>query len=163
MKKRILIVLLVSTLAICLTGCFNKADPEKVELGERYDSDKVVMFSPGSTYNDNYQDEIHKVYERYLKTASETQFVVHEKTAIAIAEAVIKEIYPDEDYQVLNLPTYPKALYYEAENCWEVWLYIRSSRNRHVAVYIDVDSGAVKAIIPETEFSVQNPANSTSG
>ena len=135
MKERTLIVLVaLITLVNCLTGCFNKANFQKVDLGERYDSDKVVMFSHGSTYNDNYQDELHRVYEQYLKAASETQFVVHEKTAIAIAEAAIKEIYPDEDYQVLNLPTYPKALYYEAENCWEVWLYVRSSRNRPVAI-----------------------------
>jgi len=162
--KKIMIVLAASlTFVMCLTSCFSEQDnPKKVELGERYDSDKVVKFSPGSTYIDNYQDELHKVYERYLKDASETQFVVHEKTAIAIAEAVIKEIYPDEDYQVLYLPTYPKALYYETENCWEVWLYIRSSRDRPVAVYVDVNTGAVKAIIPADEFSVHNPANSES-
>lgn len=166
MKKSTLIILVVSiTLVECLIAFFivrgnlRKAElKEGYNLGERYDSDKVVMYSPRSTYN--YQDQKHEIYERYRKAVSESQFVVHEETAIAIAEAIIKEIYPHEDYQVLNLPTYPKALYYKAENCWEVWLYIYSSRDKPIAVYVNVDSGAVKAIIPADEFSVHNPTNS---
>jgi hypothetical protein len=155
MKKRILIILAaLITLTICLTGCFNKADPKKVDLGERYDSDKIVKFSPDATYTDNYQEKFGEVYESYLEAASETQFVVHENTAIAIAEAVIKEIYPDEIYQIINLSSYPKALYYEAGNCWEVWLFTGNSPKPidAIRVYVDVNSGAVNAIIPSTEF-----------
>ena len=150
--KILIVFLALITLMLYLTGCFVPRDkPKEAELGERYDSENVVMFSPGGTYSDNVEDELHEVYSRYLKSANETQFVVHEKTAIAIAEAIIKEIYPEQDYQVLYLPTYPKAVYYEAENCWQVWLYISSSRDRPVAVYIDINSGAVKAIIPEDD------------
>ena len=152
MKKRVLAAVVLSTaLAIYLTGCFNNG--KNTELGERYDSDKVVKFPSGATYtNENYLEEFHEEYERYHKTASSIQFVVHEKTAIAIAEAVIKEIYPDDDYQVVHLSSYPKALYYDAENFWEVWFFIDVDFMSAVRVCIDVDSGAVNAIIPSSEF-----------
>ena len=95
---------------------------------------------------------------RYMRTIIKRQarfslsFMRIQHTAIAIAEAVIKEIYPDEVYQVINVSSYPKALYYEAENCWEVWLYLANSRLNAKKVYVDINTGAVRAIIPSTEF-----------
>ena len=152
MKKMIIFIVCFAsiTLAICLTVYFSEKDEPR--LGERFDSDTVAMFSPGSIINGNYLDKLHDVYERYCKAASDTQFVVHEKTAIAIAEAVIKEVYPDEDYQLLNVSTYKQAVYYEAENCWEVWLFTGVSSLSSMTVYIDVDNGAVKAIVPGIEY-----------
>ena len=155
MKKLIILIVCVASiiLAICMTVCLNEKDePQKTKLGERYDSEKVSMFSSGSIINGNYLDELNVLYERYREAASGTQFVVHEKTAIAIAEAVVKEIYPDEYYKVLDMSSYPKAVYYEAKNCWEVWLYTGVSRRSSMTVYIDIDSGAVKSIIPGTEY-----------
>jgi hypothetical protein len=160
MKKRILIVLAASiTLAIYLTGCFSNG--KNAELGERYDSDKVVMFSPTVTDNENYQEKYSEVYENYLKTASETQFVIHQKTALEIALAVIKEIYPNETFQIggpMNMPRYGPA-FYEEGNCWVVTLknkdYPKDYYPEHlywVGVYIDVNSGAVRAIIPQNAF-----------
>ena len=150
MRRKMLISIALSTiLTMSIAACVRSTtDRRKLDLGERYDSERVAMFSSGGTYPGNYLEELHDAYERCLTTTNEMQLIIHEKTAIAIAEAVIKEIYPDKDYQVLYLPTYPKALYYEAENCWEVWLYISSSRSNPVTVYIGIDSGTVKSIIP---------------
>jgi hypothetical protein len=145
MKKMGMIGLAISiTLAICLTGCFSG---KKVNLGERYDSDKISQWI---SFADS--DEFGVSLDSYFKDASETQFVIHEETAIAIAEAVIKEIYPSDGYKVVKLSSYEKALYYKAENCWEVWLRKKPSRLGAILVYIDVNSGAIKAIVPLSAF-----------
>jgi len=169
MKKRILIGLAASiTLAICLTGCFNKSDPKKVELGERYDSDRILMSEDGRSVG---EERFAELFDEYSKATSKTEFVVHENTAIAIAEAVMRELYPDDNYGVVLLPTYFRPLYYKAEKCWEVWLHNNALNTRSISksdpktdkvmlVYVDVDSGAVRAVIPADEFSVHNPANS---
>lgn len=160
MKKRVIIVLAaLITIVICLTSCDNNG--ENTELGERYDSDKIIMFSPSGIYNDNYQDKYGEVYENYLKATSGTQFVIHQKTALEIALAVIKEVYPNDTFLLggpMNMPRYGPA-YYEDGNCWVVTLknkdYPKEYNPEHlywVGIYIDVDSGAVKAIIPQSAF-----------
>lgn len=168
-KKLIMIVLAVSiTLAICLTGCFNKTNPEKVDLGERYDSDKILVRDDGISFD---KDSFVELFDKYNKATSETEFVVHENTAIAIAEAVMRELYPDDNYGVVHYPTYYRPLYSKVENCWEVWLHRNALFTKSISesdpktdkvmfVYVDVHTGAVKAIIPADEFSVHNPANS---
>lgn len=170
MKKKALIVVVISTalialnviitLTICMAGSFFRNHDTRAELGERYDSDEVIKFSPDAVYVDNYQDKYNEIYNIHCEAAREIQFVVHENTAIAIAEAVIKEIYPDEDYEIVGLSYYPKALYYELENCWEVWLFKDVKSKSAICIYIDVESGAVKAIIPADEFSIHNSKNS---
>ena len=176
MKKRTLIVLVVSiTLVNCLIAFFIVRDnfivrtaPKKVELGERYDSEKILVSEDGSI---EHKDRLTKLFDKYSKAASETKFVVHENTAIAIAEAVMSELYPDDNYGVVHLPTYFRPLYYKTENCWEVWLHNNALNTRSISktnpktdkvmlVYVDVNTGAVKAIIPADEFSVHNPTNS---
>jgi hypothetical protein len=169
MKKMILLVLAVSiTLAIYFTGCFiKKTDLKEVELGERYDSDKI---SVSEDYRSIGKDRFAELFDKYSNAASEIQLVVHEETAIAIAEAVMRELYPDDYYGVGNLPPYFRSEYYKAENCWEVCLskngldpslsYSELIQAEVMLVYIDVDTGAVKAIIPAIEFSIHNPANS---
>ena len=160
MKKKVLIVLAaLITLAVCLAGCFSNG--KQAGLGERYDSDKIAMFSSDGTYNDNYPNEYRGVYESYHKAASETQFVIHQKTALEIALAVIKEAYPNETFELggpMNIPRYSPA-YYEAGDCWVVPLknkdYPKDYNPEHVywvGVYIDVNTGAVKAIIPQSAF-----------
>ena len=167
-KKKLIVLAALFTLAICLAGCFSeKADPKKVELGVRYDSDKINVSEEGMTIG---KDRIAELFDQYSKATSEMEFVVHEKTAIAIAEAVMRELCPDDNYGVVYLPTYFQPLYYKAENCWEVQLHkgalgITISTSEQISaevmcVYVDVNSGAVKAIIPAEEFSVHNPANS---
>lgn len=169
--KKLLIVLAAScTLVICLTGCFNKQDnPKEVELGERYDSDKILVSEDGRTVG---IERFAELFDQYSKYTSEIKFAVHEETAIAIAEAVMRELYPDDYYGVVRLPRYFRPLYYKTENCWEVWLHKNGLSNLSyreqiqaevMLVYIDVNTGAVKAIIPADEFSVHNPANSESG
>jgi hypothetical protein len=170
MKKMILIVMIVLiTLAICFTGCFiRKSNLKEVELGERYDSDKILVSEEGSI---EHRNRLTEMFEKYSKTASEVQFVIHEETAIAIAEAVMRELYPDDNFGMGNLPPYFRSSYYKAENCWEVCLlkngldpslsYSELIQAEAMYVYIDVNTGAVKAIIPATEFSIHNPANSS--
>ena len=42
MIKKIWIILTASfILSICLTGCLNEDEHKRIELGERYDSDKI--------------------------------------------------------------------------------------------------------------------------
>ena len=147
MKNKMLIALIISIiLMMCLTSCFRNVS-KNVDLGERYDSDKI-----GQWVGYANTDEFGELLENYFKDASETQFAVHEETAIAIAEAVIKEIYPDEGYHVVRMSSYQKAIYYEAENCWEVWLRKRPSRLGAILVYVDVNIAAVRAIIPQNAF-----------
>lgn len=138
-------------------------------MGERYDSDKILVSEDGRTVG---IERFAELFDQYSKNASETKFAVHEETAIAIAEAVMRELYPDDYYGVVRLPRYFRPLYYKAENCWEVWLHKNGLNNLSqseqiqaevMLVYIDVNTGAVKAIIPADEFSVHNPANSESG
>ncbi len=176
MKKRTLIVLIASIILVnCLIAFFIvrnalivEAGLEKVKLGERYDSDKILVSEDGSI---EYKDRLAELFNKYSKAASETQFVVHEETAIAIAEAIMRELYPDENYGVVHYPTYFRPLYSKAENCWEVWLHTNALYTKSISesdpktdkvmfVYVDVNTGAVKAIIPADEFSVHNPANS---
>ena len=179
MKKKLWIVLIaIITLAIYLTSCFyTPADPKKTALGERYDSNEIAIYPmgeddmlPGRPYMASNQDRLAELFDKYSKAASEAEFVVHENTAIAIAEAVMFDLYPDDDYGVIYLPRYFRPLYYKAENCWEVWVH-KNARNTTLSineqksaevifVYVDVNSGAVRAIIPAEEFSVHNPANS---
>jgi predicted small secreted protein len=170
MKKRKLIVLLVLiTLAISLTGCnmisltgcnIVRDELKKAGLGERYDSDKIFVSEEGSI---GHTDRLAELFDKYGKAASETEFVVHENTAIAIAEAVMKELYPDDNYGVVYLPTYFRPFYYKAENCWEVWLHRNALNTGRIStsdpktdkvmlVYVEVNTGAVKAIIPADEF-----------
>ena len=111
MKKRIWIVLAaLIILAICLTGCFfiKEADPEKVELGERYDSGEIFVIEEIRTIGG---ERVAELFDEYSEAISETELVVHENTAIAIAEAVMRELYPDDDYGVVYLPTYFRPLY----------------------------------------------------
>jgi hypothetical protein len=155
---------------ISLTGCNIVRDElKKAGLGDRYDSDKIFVTEDSWTIG---KARFAVLFDKYSKAASETQLVVHENTAIAIAEAVMRELYPDDNYGVIRLPTYFQPFYYKSENCWEVWLhkhglddlsYSEQIRAEIMLVYIDVNTAAVKAIIPYTELSVNNPANSTSG
>ena len=121
---------------------------QKMDLGEPCNSDTVAMFLPDDFIDDDY----YVVYERYAKEAGETQFVIHQKTAAGIALTVIKEVYPDETFMLggpihLYGPQYDKAI-----DCWMVPLrnkdYPNSEGLSWVSVYIDVSSGAIKAIIP---------------
>lgn len=169
MIKSILIILVASiTLSICLAGCFNqRADLKKVELGERYDNETINVIEEIRTIGKNRCAEL---FDEYSKSASETEFVVHEKTAIAIAEAVMRELYPDDNYGVVYLPGYFQPAYYKEGNCWEVQLHkgafgTNLSTSEQISaevmcIYVDVNNGAVRAIIPSFEFSVHNPANS---
>lgn len=168
MKKIIFIAFAASyALAIFLSVCFIlRDDPKKVELGERYDSDKIFVSEDVYTIG---KDRLAEWFGKYSKDASKAQFVVHEETAIAIAEAVMRELYPDDNYGVVRLPRYFRPLYYRAEKCWEVQLYKNGLDDLSykeqiqaevMLVYVDVTNGAVKAIIPADEFSVHNPANS---
>jgi len=161
MKKNIFVVLIASfTLAICLKGCINNGN--NADFGERYDSDNVTLFSPDGTNNMKYQDEYGEIYESFLNSASEAQFVVHQKTALEIALAVIKEAYPNETFQLggpMNMPRYG-PVYYKEGGCWVVVLknkdYPKDYNPEHlywIGVYIDVNSGAVRAIIPQSEFT----------
>jgi hypothetical protein len=168
MKKKVLFVLVVSiTLTICFTGCFiKKTGLEEVELGERYDSDKISKSEDGLSIG---EDGLAKLFDKYSKTASETQFVVHENTAIAIAEAVMRDLYPDDNYGVVHLPINFRPLYYKVEDCWEVQLHkngldtsIKFSERNYddvMLVFVDVNTGAVKAIIPSVEFSIHYSEN----
>jgi hypothetical protein len=168
MKKRILIILSsLVTLTICLTGCFIASDDiEKTGLGEKYDSDKIQVSGESWTIG---KERVAELFNIYSKAANETEFVVHENTAIVIAEAVMRELYPDDNYGVVRLPIYFQPKYYKAVNCWEVWIHKNgldtsisfSDRNPDeiMLVYVDVNTAAVKAIIPLNEFSVHNPAN----
>ena len=166
MKKRILIFIIASiTLAICLTGCFNNG--KKTELGERYDSNEILVGEEVRTIG---EERFAEIFDKYSKAAGETEFVIHESTAIVIAEAVMRELYPDDNYGVVYLPAYFRPLYYKAENCWEVQLHKGAldttlSTSEQISaevmcVYVDVSSGAVRAIIPAIEFSIHNPENS---
>ena len=62
-----------------------------MELGERYDSDKIIVSEDVYTIG---EDRLAEWFDKYSKAASETEFVVHENTAIAIAEAVMRELLP---------------------------------------------------------------------
>jgi hypothetical protein len=175
MKKRTLIVLVASiTLVNCFIAffivrddLFVRAGLEKVELGERYDSDKILVSEEIRTIG---KKRFAEIFDEYSQAASETQFAVHEETAIAIAEAVMGELYPDDYYGVVRLPKYFQPFYYKAENRWEVPLhkngldpsmsYSEQIQAGVMLVYVDVNTGAVSAIIPADEFSVHNPANS---
>jgi len=138
-----------------------------VGLGERYDSDNIIVRDDGISFN---KDRVAEIFDEYNKATNETEFAVHENTAIAIATAVMGGLYPDDDYGIVYLPDYFRPVYYREENCWEVWLHKGARRTtlstselisaEVMFVYVDVNSGAVKAIIPRYEFSVHNPANS---
>ena len=153
------------TLAVLLIGC--QKDGNKVDLGERYDSD--IVHKSGETVMIG-ADRYAEIFYEYSKTASETEFVIHERTAITIAEAVMQELYPDDNYGAVYLPIYFRPTYYKKGNCWEVWLHkgalgkTLSTSEQNSAdvmfVYIDVNSGAVKAIIPSFEFLADNQENS---
>ena len=150
MKKRIMIVLAASiTLAICLAGCFNNG--EKAKLGERYDSEKLGRFDNNGWASENYQG----IYDQVFEEAKETQFVIHQKTAVAIAEAVIKEVYPDEMFSLGAPLGLYGSLYYEKEDCWAIYLKNKDYHNAEVHaayVFIDVNSGAIRAILPLNMF-----------
>lgn len=142
------------------------------------DSSKVPIDGSGKIIvtegiGPSYVNRLDELFDKYSKAAGETEFVVHENTAIAIAEAVMRELYPDDNYGVVYLPTYFRPSYYEAENCWEVRLHNNALDTRSISksdpktdkvikVYVDVNTAAVRAIIPADEFSVHNPANSGS-
>ena len=82
MKKKILIILAASiTMVMCLTGCLN-TKAEKAELGERYDSDKILVREEITSFD---KDCFAEVFNKYSIAISETEVVVHENTAIAVA------------------------------------------------------------------------------
>lgn len=181
MKRTNLIIFLsclLMVMAICLSGCLPFAGwmnmltvPEEEEeygLGERYDSDKVPVCE--DTPDTTYKDRLAWYFDQYSEAADEVEFVVHEATAIAIAEAVMNDLRPEDNFGMVDGPSYWRhCYYYIAENCWEVQLHKNARTetlstdemrtNESFYVYIDVNSGAVRAIIPSSEFSVDIPAN----
>ena len=123
----------------------------KAELGERYDSEKLDRFDNNGWASETIQD----FYDQVFQEAKNHQFVIHQKTAVAIAEAVIKEAYPDDTFRLGAPLELYGALYYEKEDCWVVLLNNKdysNARVKAVYVYVDVNSGAVKAVIPLRSF-----------
>ena len=168
MKKSIISLFVTLTLAICMTSCFylDRTDPQ-LEMGERYDSDITRVSESGRSIG---KIRFNELFQQYSEALSETEFVVHESTAVAIAIAVMRELYPNDTYVIDDMPRTHQN-YYKTEHCWEVWLLNESALNTTLntseensgstmLVYVDINSGAVRAIIPASEFSVHNPANS---
>ena len=138
---------------------------EERALGERYDSEKIHEIHEGRTGG---KELIAELFAEYSATISEDELVIHETTAIIIAEAVMRELYPDDNYGVITSPYYYQPNYYKEKNCWEVILhkngrdesiYYTEKVGTEMLVYVDINNGAVRAIFPEELFSIHHPAN----
>ena len=108
------------------------------DLGFRYDANDIRPY--------RYKDP-HGLDSYYSRIQS-MQLAAYERTAIAIAEAAAKEQYPDRNYHCITESLYLNTIeYYEECNCWVVWLFRSPEEVNPLLVFVDMKTGAVKAMV----------------